>query len=372
MNTLEEVIRYCNEEAYHGALLLTGEMGCGKTYLIEEELAEALQSTHYIVRVSLFGVDSIKALTDEIRKQWLFICTPFLGKLSQRREHMEQNYGLISAISSVLRSFNPTAGNLVSAAASFDPLEYIPLVPEVEDYRNGGEKKKVVLVFDDLDRTTLSMVEIIGHINGFCENKNFRTIIIANEKLILAKLRNNSAENSIMDYRLVKEKTVARTVLYIPDYQKIIHSIIAQESWQSQEYADFLSENEDLIRELFADEPSLQAQKLEKHHNFRSLICALQEFYRVYEVLEEHQVSDTDRYLYSFITYMLISKNGIYKNGITCFDVSEEEIRQLYKKYSSEMMPDSIRKWIEFGIWDEAAIAENIRKRIPYPRNKGK
>ncbi len=370
MSTLDELIRYCNEETYRGALLLTGEMGCGKTYLIQEELAEALRSTHFVVRVSLFGVNSIKELTDEIRKQWLFICTPFLGKLKQRREHMEKNYGFISAISSVLQSLNTTAGNLASAAVSFDPLEYIPLEPEVEDFHNGGEKKRVVLVFDDLDRTSLSMIDIVGHINGFCENKKFRTIIIANEKLILAKLHDGSPESSIMDYRLIKEKTVARTVLYLPDYERIIHDIVFRESWQSREYADFLTENIPAIHELFAEEPSLQAGKLEKHHNFRSLLCALQEFYRVYEVLAENQVRDINRYLYSFIAYMLISKNGIYKDGVTSFEVSEEEIRQLYVKYSSELMPDCIRKWVEYGIWDEAAITEYIRKRNPAFRKK--
>lgn len=42
MGTLQELIRYCSEESHLGALLLTGEWGCGKTYLIEKELAEAL------------------------------------------------------------------------------------------------------------------------------------------------------------------------------------------------------------------------------------------------------------------------------------------------------------------------------------------
>ena len=48
MNTLDELIRYCNEEKHLGALLLTGDWGCGKTYLIDRDLADALRSTHFV------------------------------------------------------------------------------------------------------------------------------------------------------------------------------------------------------------------------------------------------------------------------------------------------------------------------------------
>lgn len=37
MSTLSELIHYCNEEDPIGALLLTGEWGCGKSYLIEND-----------------------------------------------------------------------------------------------------------------------------------------------------------------------------------------------------------------------------------------------------------------------------------------------------------------------------------------------
>ena len=42
MGALEELIHYCNEKDPIGAMLLTGEWGCGKTYLIENGLTKAL------------------------------------------------------------------------------------------------------------------------------------------------------------------------------------------------------------------------------------------------------------------------------------------------------------------------------------------
>lgn len=63
MNTLEELKYYCEENRPVGAMLLTGEWGCGKTYLIDHDLKETLKDTHIIIRVSLFGINSIEVST---------------------------------------------------------------------------------------------------------------------------------------------------------------------------------------------------------------------------------------------------------------------------------------------------------------------
>ena len=73
MNTLDELIYYCNEPEPVGALMLTGEWGCGKTYLIEHKLSEKLEETHIFVRVSLFGISNIVILNDVVKKQWIWL-----------------------------------------------------------------------------------------------------------------------------------------------------------------------------------------------------------------------------------------------------------------------------------------------------------
>ena len=360
MSTLQELIRYCGEYDYPGALLLTGEMGCGKTYLIDKELSEALRDTYYVVRVSLLGVHSIEALNEAARKQWLLACMPYLVKLDQRKDQLKKNGGLINAINSVIYSINPVAGNVASTVVSFDPLEYIRLEPEVEDLHNPGEKKRVVLVFDDLERSKLDLVELMGCINEFSENKGFKTIVVADERAILAKVLERNSKNSFAEYKMIKEKTIVRTILYIPDYQAIVHDIVSRTKWPSMDYAFFLTENERIIRDVFGVEVPKQEDRLGKHHNLRSLNCALREFYRIYAFLTENHVRDRERYLYSFVAYILVSRNGIYKDGYTCYEVSEEDIKQLYSEYSSDTVPPSIRQWSDYGIWDEGRIAREL------------
>ena len=353
MSTLNELIRYCNEEHHLGALLLTGEWGCGKTYLLEKRLAEALEATHFIVRVSLLGVDSIKGLDGAVRKQWLSVCTPFLGKLKQKSDNVKKDAGILQLITTVLRSFNPVSGNIASAVVAVDPLEYIPLEPTVEDFHDSGVKKKVVLVFDDLSRSRLDLNSIMGRINEYCENMGFTTIVVAEREFIHRVL-----EADITLYKMIKEKMIARNVRYTPDYREIIHSIVTETPWQSEEYAAFLAEKEEIICDAFITEVPEQEENTEKFHNFRSLNCALQEFYRYYEKLKRQQVEDLDPYLYSFIAYIMVSKNGIYKNGQLSFEYGDEDIKRLYPGYVPGTLPESVRQWIDHGIVEEDAEAE--------------
>lgn len=353
MGALQELIHFCTEEKHVGALLLTGEWGCGKTYLIEKELAEALSSTHFIVRISLLGVDSVEELNKAVRKQWILKCTPFLGKLKEERERCKSFFSVLSGI---LTSLNPLGGSIASAFVAVDPMEYIPLEPEVDDFHQKGVRKRVVLVFDDLDRSRLNWGKFVGTINEYRENMGFTTIVIGDAEAIPS-----IGELDLILYKTIKEKTISRTVRYIPDYQKVIQSILTESKWQSQEYADFLSENQQRICDVFITEPLNPDSTIAKYHNIRSLICVLHEFYRFYEILSRHQVSNLSSYLSSFIAYMLVSRNGIKKNGKPCFEAEEEDIKLLYPDYFSELLTEGVRQWIEDGTWDEAIVSQQFK-----------
>lgn len=249
-NTLNELIRYCNEEKHLGALLLTGEWGCGKTYLIDRDLTDALQSTHFIVRVSFLGIDSVEALNEAVRKQYLTICTPFLGKIKQGREHLKTGRNFFTALADALAALNPVQGGIASAFVAVDPLEYVPLEPVVEDFRE-KVKKRVVLVFDDLNRSQLDWGKFVGTINEYCENKGFTTIVIGD----LEAIRANPGFDKML-YKTVKEKTIACTVRYLPDFHRIVESILEETAWPSQQYADFLKAHVQTITDVFCNDVS--------------------------------------------------------------------------------------------------------------------
>ena len=78
MNILNELVNYCMSPNPDGALLIDGDRGCGKTYLIEHYLREQLEGKSYIVRISLNDVSGKDALNDVLCREWFK--TVFLKK----------------------------------------------------------------------------------------------------------------------------------------------------------------------------------------------------------------------------------------------------------------------------------------------------
>lgn len=356
MSTLSELIYYCKEDDPVGALLLLGEWGCGKTYLIEKDLAEALKDTHIIIKISLFGMNNQKALQDNVRQKWFEACLPVLGTLKKAQENAS---GFWKALNGVIRVINPIAGSAGDIMTSVNALDLLPIKSEVEDFRT-HTKKRVVLVYDDFERANMNPLELLGAINDYCENNKFNTIILANEEFFKKEMEMNDAT-----YHMLREKTVSQSVYNIPDYSAVVHSIISGRTWQSPEYAEFLAEREALVLDAFISEDDITARgiisrKNAKCHNFRSLEKGLESFFRIYYHMDSQGLQVPDGCLYSFLAFFLASKSGIYKNGGHTLEFDESDIKRLYSKYSPELMTESERDWIESGIWDSEKYLEEM------------
>lgn len=70
MAALDELLYYCKEENSFGALMLTGQWGCGKTYLVDHDLPEQLGDSYIVLRLSLFGVSSIEDIHQKVKKAY--------------------------------------------------------------------------------------------------------------------------------------------------------------------------------------------------------------------------------------------------------------------------------------------------------------
>ena len=86
MDIIEELKYYCNEPSPTGALMITGEWGCGKTYLINNILKEELKDTHVVLCVSLFGMNSIEDVRKEVKRCWLYLFAESKGITSDVNE----------------------------------------------------------------------------------------------------------------------------------------------------------------------------------------------------------------------------------------------------------------------------------------------
>lgn len=369
MNTLDELIYYCKESEPTGALMLTGEWGCGKTHLIEHELCKELEKTHTVVRVSLFGIDSIDALNAAVKKEWIKACGGFLSKFQDHEKSIAVGKAIFGTVGAIAGSLLPVIKDATDAALAINPFDYVTVKNEIG---NESEKKKVILVFDDLERSRLDTVAVLGCINEYCENQSFNTIIVANEERVTEKEKKREGDQSnqeiekegtakTISYVEIKEKIVSRTVHHKPDFEKVVHTVINNREWFSPEYKQFLKDNELQILRIFRAGVSTD-DSLTKPHNVRSLKCALQDFYRLFMLMTAMELPDMEQYLFTFIAYTIAAKAGIAKEGQFGYLFSDEDVRKLYPVFSSSTLLDGARRWIIYGDWDEVSVQKEIER----------
>lgn len=372
MSFISELEYYCKIDNPAGALLLTGEWGCGKTYLIENELTIKIKEDCIIIRISLFGIPTSEELHKAVKQAWIHAKGGFLDKASG----LGKFKGFIEKISSAIPS--DAAKGAIEAALSFNLFDLIKIDNEIDG-------KKVILVFDDLERSNLSIQERLGTINEYCENQHFNVVLVADED----KLKNESG------YRDFKEKIVQRTVQYMPRYREVVHSVIS--AVKIKDYRDFLLQQEDYIAALFAgrdidgnslddrvsettgaykrlfDEEGIDAEKRRKQllksrpHNIRSLKTSIQDFERVFEVLQEKKIEDCHKWLFSFITFEMATRaNLVYESERYGPLFSSHDLAILYPGfYDSRYLPEALKKWIKNGIWNREILEDYIANHYP-------
>ncbi len=155
------------------AVLVTGDWGLGKTFQVKKALGE--EKIYY---VSLFGINSI----DELHSSILALMFP-------KQTELKKIYGRLREISVGLGGFY-SLGSLLPGLASAILRQNV--------------KNDRVLVFDDLERSGITLGDTLGVINTYVEHHNCRVVVIAHDE----KISN--------EFNTVKEKIFGQTVQIEP------------------------------------------------------------------------------------------------------------------------------------------------------------
>ena len=377
MNLIDELKNYCDINNPVGALMISGEWGCGKTYLIKNKLIPVMKDTYIFVCVSLFGIDSLDKLRVEVKKKWLEKASE-LDKLNETKvSKIADSYKKIfGTIKDILPESWQKKGEIVSSI--MDLVNFMPI-------SNRMFEKKVILVFDDLERTNISCIDLLGCINDYCENQNFNMIIVANEGRIKDKSDNE------LSYREIKEKVVQRVITFTPDYDEVVSNSIESMSC-GIEYKGLLRKNKELLVKILSgdfddnviieqykaknyklggnekrEEYQKEEEKLRKllakrPHNIRSFKCAIQDFERVYNKLVKEGIQNCSNWLLSFTCLMMTNKAGLvwenprYGNLFLYLDVEK-----LYPElFDDNFIVNGFSKWIIHGEWNDDVISKEI------------
>ena len=351
MDIRSEVLDYIYRKEFTGALLLTGQWGCGKSYLVKA-IAKDLNNSKIaaVAVVSLFGLDSISAINKRVKDEYTGFLLGSLGKTARKVSKALSTVAKDGmAVASVASGGAPglsAASQGLSSVMTYDLLGFI----EIKNTIGKDEKEhQFIIVFDDLERNNLPKKDLLGAINEYVENKQIKVIIVADQEKI-----------SSDDYKEYKEKLISRTIKMTADYETLIDCILNDYSETAGNYKAFLMENSSLLKQVFKESGS---------DNLRTLKTILADFERIYEAwIEVNVPTDNMKWaLYSFSAEMFVSKvpkkeepNQDKQNASFFFEKKEEQYAYRGKNRSSF---SSFHAWIYSGIWNKELFIKELKSR---------
>ncbi|MDU4735442.1 MAG: P-loop NTPase fold protein [Thomasclavelia ramosa] len=209
MTTNDYIIDYIkkyinNDIALPSSVMINGKWGCGKTYFIIKKLIPILQKEFKNKRIAYITLNGVST-SDELERR---IQTAII-KINYNEENKNNVFELVSGIDSYLPEKN--ISGFFGIASSLGRIAKKYFVQKKLD--------ETILIFDDLERSTLKCVESLGIINDLVEHKKSKCIIIANESEI------KEAEASNYSYKSIKEKLISRTLIYEPDLELFLDEL---------------------------------------------------------------------------------------------------------------------------------------------------
>ena len=335
---------YCNDKLLNPqyAVLLKGKWGSGKTHFINEYKKHLKINNKKFIYVSLYGVTSY----DKIETKFLETIHPrlynkktiFAGKIAKQL--------LKGTLKIDLDADEKADGNASVQIPDFKP----------EDLLN---TKEYILIFDDLERCSINIINLLGYINFFVEHQSYKVILIANEEEL----------EKTEKYVLIKEKLIGKTFEFISDADLAYDSFLGELKNTNNIKENILEKEKSNILELF---------KKSQSNNLRALRQTLLDFERFYDdILIGHLKKEgllTDiLYCYFLFSFEIRQGNSDILDlpklreeyhSLSIVDKKEDESEKtkyklLLNKYNLNDYLDVI---ISFDLWKEVLLNSHIQK----------
>lgn len=287
---LDGIRNYLSMEST-GALMVSGEWGCGKTYHIEKVVMPELQKEGWNpVKVSLFGIESVNEIP-------LRIADNYKRPESDKGERTEKGKKRSCLCNWRKEKAAAKAAQIVS---SISWLESFVDVKALVGNNSGLLYKlipteKTVIILDDIERV-IDIIDVhilLGTINDLVEQRGYKVIVIANNSYMQQK----SKEKLVF-----KEKVIEKTLVYEPDVVSIFKELCGK--GYSSPFTAFMTAQK-VVEVIDPSYPSYKGDKdlQVELHNIRIQKFALAHFSKIYEVcnafLKDENKDTADSFLLS-------------------------------------------------------------------------
>lgn len=330
------VKNYICDTKLKSAIMLNGPWGSGKSYYITNTLMPYLkeQCKYDVVKVSVYGLKDISELTKQIYYEVR------IGKLKKKNEVLSSGKIIIKGILSGIASFFN-----VDPKISNNDLEKL--------YSSINLKNKLIII-EDLERTDIDMVKLLGFINNLTELDDAKVLLVANENEITkpkiiynqeTKKFEQTYSEKAEEYFHIKEKTVSDTILYNLDFNNSIDSIVKM---FDNNYLTKLFSDSDFKEKLFNKIKSSQ------HENLRTVIFALQKSVDIFKYVTD----DVDDIILKRIILVLFDICISLKKGK--LEKTDLDIVSKIDKEHKDTSTYFICKYILFQIIDKESVRAGV------------
>lgn len=272
----EHVISYIKDNYINSqmspqfAVLVKGDWGCGKTFLVKKILNETYGKKYKdnVIWISVYGLSSIQQLKQKLLKKIHPILT---NKVTQ-------------FVFNTLKTGIKTSTKIDLNNDEEGDLFFDLTIPDYETEKDGAKIKiKKLLIIDDIERCSIPITEIFGFFSEDILENNLRAIFISNDE----KIKDSDDFDS---YKSIKEKIIGMEFNVEPDITDAVKSFIKELR---------LEHNEELLTKK-----SVNVLSTLKFKNLRSIRQAFVHISQIYEIIGKTDI-DKD-YISNVIEFFLV------------------------------------------------------------------
>lgn len=224
------ILEYIKSSDYQYSLFINGEWGIGKTHFIKGSLKSVITDSTRVVYISLFGIASIQELDEKLS-------TELLLQVFNKKKFYDSKLGKLCRILGKT-AFNIILKNIALESKDFpSKSDWLAFLPK-------SKNRKILFVFDDIERTSCEMRDLLGYINNFVEQYNAKVILIGNEPKIgftgdrneakptntASNIPNDSGDSEDRNQSIFseyKEKLVGYKINLTPDFNAVASIIVS-------------------------------------------------------------------------------------------------------------------------------------------------
>lgn len=298
----KHILNYVKNDKTNTAIMLDGDWGVGKSYFVKNELVPYLENegkTKCVI-TSLYGINSV----DD------FIKAVYWG-LRSLNSHFKKESVMGGAI--LAKTVVKGLTGAVGIDVSISDKDLMKLYKSID-------LTDKLLVVEDLERTDVDLLTIIGYINNLVEHDGAKILLVANEKKLIerkiiqdepdAEVNAKSGKESYhyeytdktIRYLELKEKTVSETINYYGNHKIAISQIIKM--FKNVTLSRF--DTEECINAIY------EIMILNRNYNLRSFIYGCQKTVELFSYIDETFSEDFIKTIfYSLIAYSLKMNRSI-------------------------------------------------------------